>query len=227
MIAPRLFCCAALLGVPAAARRRGQAAEGVKDLADTVLSNRIMTKFAILLRASNLASFLSSRGALYFIRPDRFGLFPIDARQLRRASASPEPGSASAHRSLSCREWKNGDGQGHGAPQDAASRAREIRFPFASTIPARRSFPRPGSSTPTSVASTASSTKSTPCLCPRAFPWLRSLRRRHRRSTNVANPAPPTNDAARNGRHDKLEHLDERRNIDERAAAIIRRRALF
>lgn len=41
----------------------------LKDIADTVLSNRIMTKFAILLRASDLASFLSSRGPFTLFAP--------------------------------------------------------------------------------------------------------------------------------------------------------------
>ena len=54
------------------------------DLADTVFTNRIMTKFALLLQASDLASFLSSRGpftlfvptnsAFSRILPDQFAL---------------------------------------------------------------------------------------------------------------------------------------------------------
>jgi uncharacterized surface protein with fasciclin (FAS1) repeats len=53
----------------------------MKDITDTVLSNRIMTKFALLLRYSEMASFLSSRGPFTLFAPtdSAFSRIPPDA----------------------------------------------------------------------------------------------------------------------------------------------------
>ncbi len=54
-----------LPGLPAA----GKPAHKMQDITDAVLANRITTKFALLLRASQLASFLSSRGPFTLFLP--------------------------------------------------------------------------------------------------------------------------------------------------------------
>src|ERR1700679_2751473 len=53
------------------------------DLTDTVFANRIMTKFALLLRNSDLASFYSSRGPFTLFVPtdSAFSKIPPDELQ--------------------------------------------------------------------------------------------------------------------------------------------------
>jgi uncharacterized surface protein with fasciclin (FAS1) repeats len=53
---------------PAPAQAKAKKAKTL-DLTDTVLTNRILTKFAILLRTSQLGSFLSSRGPFTLFAP--------------------------------------------------------------------------------------------------------------------------------------------------------------
>ena len=62
------------------------------DLTDTVLSNRILTKFALLLRASNLGSFLSSRGPFTLFAPtdSAFSRIPPDVFAALQAPENEE-----------------------------------------------------------------------------------------------------------------------------------------
>ncbi len=62
------FGCLAFALLPSAAAAKTKEPK-MKDLADTVLSNRITTKFAVLVRAADLASFLSSRGPFTLFAP--------------------------------------------------------------------------------------------------------------------------------------------------------------
>jgi uncharacterized surface protein with fasciclin (FAS1) repeats len=59
-----LFFAICLAGVSAEAKPAK-----ILDLTDTVLANRIMTKFALVIRGSELASFLSSRGPFTLFAP--------------------------------------------------------------------------------------------------------------------------------------------------------------
>jgi transforming growth factor-beta-induced protein len=79
----RLFLLAWLLGLLVLAAPPAQAKPAkakMLDLTDTVFANRIMTKFALLVRTSDLATFLSSRGPFTLFAPtdSAFSKIPPD-----------------------------------------------------------------------------------------------------------------------------------------------------